>query len=183
MRAFVGIEFSREIKDRIIKIQEIIRLESLRGRWKYIDNFHLTLKFLGEVNESQIDTIHSSMLSSFKDKKSFMLELKEVGFFRGDGCLRVIFMGVRDPGNDLGSMFEMTEECCSAAGVAREKRGYMPHITIAQDVVLIGKFDSIKERIDALPEIAVPVNGISIIQSQQVNNKRVYTPVKHLTLL
>lgn len=183
MRAFIGIELSREIKDNIIKIQETIRNESINGRWKYVDNFHVTLKFLGEVSEGQINSIYDCMIGKIQSRPKFTLTAGEVGYFMGSGCLRVIYLNIEDPDKRLEDLFRMTEDCCIGSGLAKENRRFTPHITIAQDVVLKCTFEDIRERMKNFPQIVVPVREVSIIKSQQIDNKRVYTPVKTLALM
>jgi len=46
MRTFVAVDFNTELKKEILKLQTQLRNLAVSGRWKYIDNFHLTLKFL-----------------------------------------------------------------------------------------------------------------------------------------
>lgn len=182
MRAFIGIELSREIKDRIIKIQDIIRHESISGRWKYIDNFHVTLKFLGEASEMQVNSIFDCLTGKMKQKSQFTLMAGEVGYFKGPGCLRVIYLSIVDSEEKLEDLFHITEDCCSTEGFVRENRRFTPHITVAQDVVLKSVFGDVGEKFRNLPPIIMPVGKVSIIKSQQINGKRVYTPVKTLSL-
>ncbi|MBP7073670.1 MAG: RNA 2',3'-cyclic phosphodiesterase, partial [Clostridia bacterium] len=57
MRTFIGADFSRDIKDSIAGVQHIVRENSERGRFKYVGNFHLTLKFLGEIEQAKAPDI------------------------------------------------------------------------------------------------------------------------------
>lgn len=182
MRAFIGVEFPWEVKDSIIKIQRNIRSESISGRWKYIDNFHLTLKFLGEVTDRQVESIYCDIRDRIGFIGRFQLHAGGIGFFNGQQCLRVIYLKVFDNEKKLKSIFNVVEECCSNSGIEREKKPYTPHITVAQDVVLKNGFDSIKNTIDNLSKITIDVEKISIIKSCQVDGKRVYTPVKTIAL-
>lgn len=178
MRAFIGIEFSKEAKDKIIEIQSVIRNKSVQGRWKYIDNFHLTLKFLGEVSEAQINKIHDNMYSKFVATGNFTLNAGGISYFKGDRSLRVVFLKIFDKGKKLDSIFKTIEECCIEEGIEKEKRVFSPHITLGQDVILKNGFDEMEREVDSLPAIEIPVRKISIIKSEQNGNKRIYTQVK-----
>lgn len=182
MRAFIGIELPWDIKKSIIEIQNVVKLNSERGRWKYIDNFHLTLKFLGEVSERQINTVFENMKANMRDVSSFNLTTCGIGCFKGQGCLRVIYINLEDTDNVLNKFFKITEDSCFASGIAREKRKYTPHITIAQDVVLNWDFNTIKDKTAELSRLPIPVKEICIIKSEQIDNKRIYTPIRCLKL-
>jgi 2'-5' RNA ligase len=49
MRLFIAIDFNKEIKKKLVDLQANLKDMAVSGRWKYIDNLHLTLKFLGET--------------------------------------------------------------------------------------------------------------------------------------
>lgn len=182
MRAFIGIEFPKEVKNSIIDVQKLIRENSIRGRWKYIDNFHMTLKFLGEVSRDQIDTIYKSMEANLKDIGKFHLKVGGLGVFEGNGCFRVVYLKVTDSMDMLYKAFAGVEDSCYSAGIPREGRPYTPHITIAQDVVVDGDFDYIKKQTERLSGIETDVERISIIKSEQIGGKRIYTPLRTLIL-
>lgn len=181
MRAFIGVGIPWEVKNKIIAVQNILREKSTRGRWKYIDNFHLTLKFLGEVSDDTVDKIYENMEANLNDIKRIDLKIKELGFFKGDGCFRVIYFKVSDCSGMLKRAYFGIEKSCCLAGIPKEKRPYTPHITIAQDVVLPYGFDFIKEKASCLDGTDISVGRISIIKSEQINGKRIYTPIKTLS--
>ena len=53
MRTFIGIDFEDAIKNNILELQNKLRKYVVKGRWKHSDNFHLTLKFLDEIDSEQ----------------------------------------------------------------------------------------------------------------------------------
>ena len=88
MRAFIGIDFSQGLKKEIGELQKELRKYALKGRWKYIDNFHLTLKFLGEINFEQKKEIDDALRKICQNKKTFKLALSlelTVGIAFGSG--------------------------------------------------------------------------------------------------
>lgn len=182
MRAFIGVEFSREIKDSIINIQNSIKENSIKGRWKYVDNFHLTLKFLGEVSENTIKQIADNMKDRLSETECFEISSAGIGCFKGNDCIRVVYISLEDKDKKLEKLFKITEDCCFLSGFEREKRAYTPHITIAQDVVIKRDFNLSDGSGFQIPLINIPVNKISIIKSQQIENKRIYTAIHEQTL-
>src|SRR5215470_15888700 len=57
LRLFIAVNFSDEIKNRLLKIQEQLRAQCLKGNFSKYENFHLTLAFLGETPEEKIKTL------------------------------------------------------------------------------------------------------------------------------
>lgn len=182
VRVFIGVEFSQDIRNEIIKIQNIIRNNSVRGRWKHVDNFHLTLKFLGEMPENRINNIYEKMETEFENLRSFSLHMGYIGNFKGQGCCRVIYLMIIDKEERLQDTFMIIEESCALYGVIMEKRTFLPHITIAQDVVLNNGFDELLKAVGDIPPISIPVSEISIIKSEQIGSKRAYTPIRTIKL-
>lgn len=57
MRTFIGLDFDDRLKEELYEIQKNIRTSSQKGSWVPLPNFHITLKFLGDTNENQVDEI------------------------------------------------------------------------------------------------------------------------------
>ena len=64
MRTFIGIDFDIELKKKIRDLQSIVRENSQKGRFKYIGNFHLTLKFLGDITIEEVPIINQVLENS-----------------------------------------------------------------------------------------------------------------------
>ncbi len=184
MRIFIGIEFGEELKTRIADLQSDFRKFSIKGKWKYIDNFHLTLKFLGEVEKSKITDITDRLVEVCANKTQFDLNLKEVGYFSGNDSLRVLWLGLGGDIDKLKYLQKEVDNSLNILGFVKEKRTYKPHITIGQDIILNEKysFNSLKETFDenAFPKIRV--EKISIIKSEQMGSKRIYSSLRDIDL-
>lgn len=181
IRTFIGIEFSDEVKDGIIQAQNMVRSKSIKGRWKYIKNFHLTLKFLGDVKEEDIERIYQNMMDRI-DVKRFDITAHGIGSFKGRDCLRVVFMDIVDGKEGLQKLSAEVDDACFDSGFKRENKGFTPHITIAQDVVLNDELRKLSENINRLPMIIIPIFNVSIIKSSQENGRRIYETIKRVPL-
>jgi 2'-5' RNA ligase len=181
MRAFIGIEFPVDITKKIKDIQQMLRMKSDRGRWKRQENFHLTLKFLGDITESRGAEIMNCLDKGLQGIEKFSLVSGEIGGFRGRDCYRVIYLALGSMESVVAELFKIAENCCIESGIESEKREYKPHITIGQDVVFREDFYSIKKYIDT-PSIIIPVKSVSLIKSEQIGNRRVYTSVRRVIL-
>lgn len=68
-------------------------------------------------------------------------------------------------------------------GFEREKRAYTPHITIAQDVVLNEPFENFQNYVENFSFDEIPVEKVILFLSEEIDRKRVYTPIFHIELV
>ena len=124
LRLFVGIDFPPELK---------LRLSLLQGgvagaRWVDPGNFHLTLRFIGEVDEGTAADIDEALLRL--KARPFTLQLAGVGTFGGDKP-RQLWVGVeREPA--LATLQGKIEQALIRAGLPPEPRKFAPHVTLAR---------------------------------------------------
>lgn len=133
MRLFLAIELSPSVLDAIAA-----RLRSLRGQcegwgWVRAESIHLTVRFLGVVEES----LHQSSRPGWRDAAArsnrFDLATEELGCFPARGAARVLWLGVSDrPRGRLTKLAGRVETAAVDAGFAAEKRRFRPHLTLAR---------------------------------------------------
>ena len=123
-RLFVGLELPDDIA---------FELELMRGgddgaRWIDRDAFHLTLRFIGDVDGDVADDIDDTL--SDVDAEAFPLRLKGVGSFGGKAP-RAIWAGV-EPTPALHALQADVERRLQRIGLAPETRKFTPHVTLAR---------------------------------------------------
>jgi 2'-5' RNA ligase len=94
-----------------------------------MDQMHLTLRFIGEVNDQQFEEIRTAL--DEVQTGPFELSLKGVGFFPPRGSPRILWIGL-EPCEELQALFGMIERSLEKLGFEREKQKYAPHITVAR---------------------------------------------------
>ncbi len=77
IRAFIAIEIPEEIKKEILKIQN--QLPDFEGKRTEFENLHLTLKFLGEIDEEKVEEVKNKLREIRLNK--FEVEIDSIGFF------------------------------------------------------------------------------------------------------
>ncbi len=124
IRSFVAIDIPADMRDDIARIQMEIATGGLRiVRPELV---HVTLKFLGNVPEEQMDEITEALRSI--RSPPFDASLKGLGSFPGRS-IRVVWLGI--VGNFL-QLYEAVEEALIPLGFEREKRGFSPHVTLGR---------------------------------------------------
>ena len=116
MRAFIAIDIPDDMVVKIAEIQEELK-EHITGSFQKA-NFHLTLKFFGEIKETK-EVI--SAMDSLK-KKKFTIRFSGLGVFPTERYIRIIWLGITKGKQELEEINSLLEE----------KERYVPHLTIAR---------------------------------------------------
>lgn len=141
MRAFISIDISDNIKKEIIKIQN--KLPEFNGKKTETENLHLTLKFLGWIDETKLESI-KERLNKIKIKK-FETQLDKIGIFSD----RIIWLNMKNCGQLQKEIDEKLSDLFE-----KEER-FMGHLTIAR----VKDLGNRKEFIEKLKEIKIkPLN-------------------------
>lgn len=179
MRAFISIDFNFETKKKIAELQKTLKENCLSGRWKYVDNFHLTLKFLGEISNKQVKEIETVLKKVSTEFNPFILELSKLNYFQGKTSIRVLYLEVDGELKILKEMQLKLENMLESIGFPKERRPYTPHVTIAQDVIPKNEMELLNT--PPLNE-KILVDKIILMKSEQIKNKRIYSPIIQCSL-
>jgi len=125
MRLFVGIELPWSLRERLTIMQGGIP----GARWVPGENFHITLRFIGEVAAYQAEEIDFA-LAGLRGH-GFSLTLAGMGIFAKGGRDTTLWVGVeRNPA--LDHLRSKVETALQRAGLAPERRRFTPHVTLAR---------------------------------------------------
>ena len=129
MRAFIAVACPPEAKENLALASE--RIKPL-GDLKVVDkeNIHLTLRFLGEVEESKEAELIAA-LSSVKKPGGFEVCIKGLGVFPGPDSPRVLWAGAEKGDKELRELHEAVDGVIGQLGFAKEER-FSSHYTIAR---------------------------------------------------
>jgi RNA 2',3'-cyclic 3'-phosphodiesterase len=134
LRVFCAIELPSEVRARVAKhIAELRRLASdVRASWEHTEKLHITLKFLGEIEESRAAQLGEAAERAARSVPPFDLSIEGTGRFPPRGLPRILWLGIREDTRALARLQHRLEEECESAGFEREARPFNPHITIAR---------------------------------------------------
>jgi len=177
MRAFIGIDFDSALKKQLYEYQQKYRRFAQKGRWRNIDNFHITLKFFKEIGYQDQKSIDEAVKQICSERHPFELRLQNMGIFSGKDLIRTLWLGIN---GDLLSLHALQQEIDKAAeslGFPPENRRYTPHITIGQDIVFYQTFEEVKTILGEPDLPSIKVDRLYLFRSEQIQNRRVYTKV------
>ncbi|MBI4020259.1 MAG: RNA 2',3'-cyclic phosphodiesterase [Candidatus Aenigmarchaeota archaeon] len=166
MRLFIAIDLPKAIEKRIGEVEQ--ELERWNFDVKYVEpkNLHLTLKFLGEVDEKLVTGMEKKMETITQDMENFHIEIKGLGFFGSDNYIRTIWLGITEGKEKLMELIEKLDK--ELGYIRQDEYKPSPHLTI-------GRVRSGKDRHVMLKELgklkgleigAFDVNAIKLKKSQ-----------------
>jgi RNA 2',3'-cyclic 3'-phosphodiesterase len=132
MRTFIAIELPQEIKDSLSKLQDELKAHGADVKWVEPKNIHLTLKFLGEIDNKQSEKISEIISRVARDNNSFQAAISSLGAFPKIDHPRVIWAGIDAGDKELKIIAERLEDEISLLGIPKEERAFSSHITIAR---------------------------------------------------
>lgn len=176
MRLFIAIELSDDIKTALGRLRSDIP----GARWVPADQIHLTLAFLGEVDEATTERLSGELLQIHAPE--FKLRFTGTGCFPGRSRPRVLWIGL-EPEPRLNILAASVRTAVLSCGIPQEERPFSPHITLARL-----KLPASKEAgafLDQPAKQTIPslfVRDFTLFQSRLTTQGAVHTQIKHFPL-
>ncbi len=130
MRLFAGIRLSEEISRNLFEMGTALSRKIREARPVPPENLHLTLRFIGEVEEERVGRITDVLSESCRNFEPFVLSVKGTGVFPDRKRMRIFWAGA-DSGGILRRMNSRMEKGLEAIGFPAGER-FKEHITVAR---------------------------------------------------
>ncbi len=130
-RLFVAVRLAERVRDALARAP--LPRPGRGGSVRSVDaqNLHLTLKFLGDVEEARVPGLTEALRTASRGVEPFEIEVAGLGVFPPRGAPRVVWAGV-EGGESLERLHRRVEEACGSVGLPRDERAYVPHVTVAR---------------------------------------------------
>lgn len=178
MRLFVAARITTEIQRQVGDFLE--QFHKLPGRVKWVEphNIHITLKFLGEAEISELDAIKKAVADSAISFGAFEVTLQECGVFPNMRAPRVFWIGINDPQKRLTSLAAKIDSNMTPLGFDPEKRAFSPHLTLGR-VKEDDRLEMVKAAFGkaSFGPVVLQVNEVHLIESQLRPSGPVYRDV------
>ena len=132
VRAFIAIELSEAVRLAIREFIDEFRKCGVRASWVKPENLHLTLRFLGDVDEATLAGLGNSLARAYRGTEPFCLEVAGAGCFPNPRRPSVLWVGVPDAPEALWTVQGIAEAAARECGLKAEAKTYKPHITVAR---------------------------------------------------
>lgn len=133
-RIFAAVDISDDARRRAAEYISDLRNEfpSVRAGWEKAEKLHLTLKFLGDVDDTELQNFIGAVEETVKRIAPFDLRIAGTGVFPSKQRARVLWLGVVDEKGNLRRLNEILETESERKNLRRETRIFKPHLTIAR---------------------------------------------------
>lgn len=188
MRLFVALDLAIPVVENLVLLQEDLHepLEALglTPRWTDAANIHLTLRFLGAVDDALVHRIRDKLREACDESPLFDLRTRGTGAFPGTDCPRILWAGVGEGGDALEALRARVEAGLDDLGLEGDPRPFHPHITL-------GRMRTEGNRADVGAALApysetefgvTQVKDIALMQSQLHPKGAIYKVVERFAL-
>lgn len=174
MRLFTAILFQEDRKNELYQTIEKLKHYS-KGSFTVRDNLHLTVNFIGETD--RLRDVKQAMLQAVDKVKpsEFLLSIRGIGKFKreeGD----IYWAGIEKEDILLRLQKELVYELRKAGFPGIEDKEFTPHLTLGRKVI-VGHGFNLKEFEDEIVPMQMKVDRISLMKSERIQGKLVYTEI------
>jgi 2'-5' RNA ligase len=133
LRTFIAIDPGKSIRDRLVSLQQALARAGTEVKWVEPENLHVTLLFLGEVDDRAVVDLCRAVGECCAEISGFRLGIERVGCFPNPRRPRVVWVGAGEGVQDVVGLHDALEPPLLALGCyRREDRPYTPHITLGR---------------------------------------------------
>jgi 2'-5' RNA ligase len=184
MRLFIAAEFGPDLKDAVIDAITRARIANPPWRWVARDNIHVTLRFLGDTPDEDVDILAETVSRACSRVPAFEIQLGKLGGFPNLKKPRVLFYEVTEGAAELTSLAGRIEAALfEELAIPKEDRPFRAHATVARVK------NPIPPDVAARLEKAPPVDGrsqrfekVSLMASELHRDGAIYRLVKGIAL-
>ncbi|MEM2942534.1 MAG: RNA 2',3'-cyclic phosphodiesterase [Candidatus Bathyarchaeia archaeon] len=131
IRSFIAVDVEdRELRQQFTEFQKKLLEAGADMKLVAPENMHLTLRFLGEVEEEKIQRVIDAM--SLLRIQPFDIRFAGTGAFPSLNRINAVWAGVKDGGEELMKIVGELEPRLRTIGIPPDKKGFSPHLTIAR---------------------------------------------------
>lgn len=184
MRVFIAVELPDEIRKNIVELINELKEVGSDVKWLEEKNLHITLKFLGWVEDRKINDVIELTAKAVAGTGSFKAKFEGLGTFPPGKTPRVVWAGVSEGAEKMKKLADSLEETLSNAGYRSEEREFNSHVTIGRVKEKKG-VDKLREKLGDYkdPKFGETiVDHINIMKSTLTPKGPIYEKVKEVKI-
>jgi 2'-5' RNA ligase len=133
LRTFIGIPIDKGTRVNLLTLQETLAEVAPDVKWVEPENLHLTLLFLGEVDDREVHSVCRVVADVCASQPPFSMSLEKAGSFGNPRRPRTLWVGVGAGAQEVCALHDALEPPLLDLGCyRREERAYTPHLTIGR---------------------------------------------------
>lgn len=178
LRTFIAVEATAEIRSAGQRLVHKLSQTTAEVRWVDTENIHLTLKFLGEVDEREIHRVCQKAGAAAHACEPFQITCSTAGAFPSPDRPRTIWMGVNDDQGRLSQVQQRIEEALGQLGFPPEPRKFHGHLTLGRIRYNRRGGDALRRLLEAEKNTefgVLPVHEVVVFSSELSSRGPAYT--------
>ncbi|SHK36619.1 RNA 2',3'-cyclic phosphodiesterase [Thermocrinis minervae] len=182
VRLFVGTFVTNKLQEHIEKLQEEAE-DIIKGKWVEPQNLHITLQFIGEVDEKKVMSIIKAVQDVSRRFPPIEVRYRSLGVFPDLDRARVLWIGV-DQGHDkLKALAKAVERANLSAGIRRDGKPFYPHVTVCRIKEFNRKgLKDLLRRYERTSFCEDTINSIAVIKSSLTSVGPIYSVLEEFVL-
>ncbi len=180
-RLFIALKIPYEIKKKIFELRNELLPDWGKYKWEKEDKIHLTLKFIGEVDEKKVRQISQS-LNFIENYFKFDCTISRFGFFFNRGAAKILWVGLSTD-NTLYNVVDEINDLLEKVSIPRDERKFKSHITLLRikdkdsHGFPVKNFEEFE-----MPKIKFAAEEAALIKSELTPETSKYTEIKKYKL-
>ncbi|MDR1160575.1 MAG: RNA 2',3'-cyclic phosphodiesterase [Syntrophomonadaceae bacterium] len=177
MRVFIAIPIENVLKDNIAKITKNIMNTSVKIKWVEYENYHLTLKFLGDVSVSQTEKVMKNLKNVSQNCPPYEMILQNLGFFPNNKKPKVVWMGIKEGIPRIRRHSELVDNAVAPLGFEKERRPVF-HLTLGRirsDITDGEYIARVEELGKNMEPVKLNVDRFDLMESRLTSKGPIYT--------
>ncbi len=166
MRIFIAVNLSDAVRNDLAAHLDTFRPLTGGVSWVPPGNAHITMKFLGEVPESDLDAVAEGVIEAVNGHQPFEVQVGDFGAFPNFQRPRVFWVGITGGVENLAALAKDIDRNMQPLGFAKEKRRFSPHITLGR-IRQPGTYDQLRQATESTQYSSTPftVSSVEIMKS------------------
>ncbi|ACV63792.1 2'-5' RNA ligase [Desulfofarcimen acetoxidans DSM 771] len=186
IRLFWAVNLSSELKAKIAVLQSQLKKCGADVKWVDEENFHLTVKFLGDTEPEIVPVMVKKMKQEVGGLGVFTLRIEKLGVFPGKGLPKVIWAGVNGKKDKFRNLYDRTQRSLRTLGFAPDKKPLSPHLTLGR----VRSARGTKELTAAMASFNSSncflgdeiIDSVDLMRSELTRNGAIYTIMESIVL-
>lgn len=184
LRCFIAVDVADEVRHSLTRQYHQLKRQAKEYRWVDPENYHLTIKFLGNVAGEKVPDITAAVHRVARDLHPFEVRVEGFDAFPYRSTPRVVWAGISNGSEELVDLWRRVGDNLSVLGFPHDQREYTPHLTL-------GRAKSGNKRADLMPLFnrlesrdwgAYMVSSVKILKSEFKRKGPVYTVLDEIQL-
>lgn len=150
-------------------------------RWTQAEQMHVTLKFLGEIDNRELPKICNATREICSDIDPFVATLDALGTFPKNKPPRVLWAGFDQGALEMIDLNSRIESALAEIGIPRETRAFRPHLTLGR-IGKAARAEDISQMCETQLATQFQVDSVMILASERERGKVIYEPIDTVEL-